>query len=93
MLRADDADAGRGGATSSPTRSASRPGCGSRRCSTRLWTNTDDVDRGWPRAVLDGDFTWLEDGVLDQSEGTGPWISSWSPGPSEKKNVWRPYGT
>ena len=59
----------------------------------RLWTNTDDTDKGVAAAVLDGDFAWLEAGVIDQSEGTGPWISSWSPGPSEKKNVWRPYGT
>jgi alkylation response protein AidB-like acyl-CoA dehydrogenase len=58
-----------------------------------LWDNTDDTDRTVAAAVLDGDFTWLEAGVLDQSEGTGPWISAWAPGPSEKKNVWRPYGS
>ena len=28
------------------------------------------------RKLLDGDYTWLEAGVLDQSEGTGPWIAS-----------------
>jgi len=59
----------------------------------RLWANTDDTDKDVAAAVLDGDFTWLEAGVIDQSEGTGPWISTWAPGPSEKKNVWRPYGT
>ncbi len=58
---------------------------------TRLWTNTDDLDRRVADRVLDGDFTWLEAGVLDQSEGTGPWIASWSPGPSEHASVWRPY--
>jgi alkylation response protein AidB-like acyl-CoA dehydrogenase len=58
----------------------------------RLWTNTDDTDRGVANAALDGDFAWLEAGVIDQSEGTGPWISGWAPGPSEHKNVWRPYG-
>jgi hypothetical protein len=42
--------------------------------------------------VLKGDHAWLEAGVIDQSEGTGPWISAWEAGPSEKKNVWRPYG-
>ena len=57
----------------------------------RLWHNTDDVDTALARQVLDGDFGWLEAGVLDQSEGTGPWISTWSPGPSEHENVWRPY--
>jgi alkylation response protein AidB-like acyl-CoA dehydrogenase len=57
----------------------------------RLWTNTDDLDRRVAGRVLDGDFTWLEAGVLDQSEGTGPWIASWSAGPSEHDSVWRPY--
>ena len=41
--------------------------------------------------VLDGDFTWLEEGVLDQSEGTGPWIAPWAPGPSEHETVHRTY--
>ena len=58
----------------------------------RLWANTDDTDKAIAASVLDGDHTWLEAGVLDQSEGTGPWISTWAPGPSEHKNVWRPYG-
>jgi alkylation response protein AidB-like acyl-CoA dehydrogenase len=58
----------------------------------RLWSNTDETDKDIAASVLDGDFTWLETGVIDQSEGTGPWISTWSPGPSEKKSVWRPYG-
>ena len=48
--------------------------------------------QGASPAVLTGDYAWLEAGVIDQSEGTGPWISTWAPGPSEKKNVWRPYG-
>ena len=57
----------------------------------RLWTNTDDVDRRIASHVLDGDFSWLKDGVLDQSEGTGPWIASWTRGPSEHETVRRPY--
>lgn len=57
----------------------------------RLWANTDDTDRRIAVRVLDGDFTWLEAGVLDQSEGTGPWIASWAPGPSEHETVHRHY--
>ena len=57
----------------------------------RLWANTDDTDRRIAGDVLDGEFTWLEDGVLDQSEGTGPWIASWAPGPSEFETVRRHY--
>src|SRR5690349_24002392 len=29
------------------------------------------------RDVLDGRFTWLEAGILDPSEGTGPWVAHW----------------
>lgn len=54
-----------------------------------LWGNTDATDRRLARAVLDGDFTWLEEGVLDPSEGTGPWIARWEPGPSTEESVWR----
>ncbi|MFL6134499.1 MAG: acyl-CoA dehydrogenase family protein [Nocardioidaceae bacterium] len=57
----------------------------------RLWANTDDADRRIAGRVLDGDFTWLEAGVLDQSEGTGPWIAAWSPGPSAEETVRRHY--
>ena len=57
----------------------------------RLWANTDDTDRRLAGRVLDGDLTWLEDGVLDQSEGTGPWISPWAAGPSEHESVHRTY--
>lgn len=57
----------------------------------RLWANTDDTDRRIAGQVLDGDYGWLEDGVLDQSEGTGPWIAPWAAGPSEHENVHRSY--
>jgi alkylation response protein AidB-like acyl-CoA dehydrogenase len=56
---------------------------------TDLWANTDDADTRLAKGVLAGDYTWLEDGVLDQSEGTGPWIAPWSPGASESESVWR----
>jgi len=57
----------------------------------RLWANTDDIDREIASGVLDGNFTWLEDGILDPSEGTGPWIAAWAPGPSEHESVGRRY--
>ena len=39
-----------------------------------LARNSDRTDRALTRAVLTGRVTWLEEGVLDRSEGTGPWI-------------------
>ena len=57
----------------------------------QLWRNTDDGDRSLTRQVLAGDFEWLEAGVLDQSEGTGPWIADASPRASVKENLHRKY--
>jgi alkylation response protein AidB-like acyl-CoA dehydrogenase len=57
----------------------------------RLWNNSDDADKDLAAKVLEGRYTFLEQGVIDQSEGTGPWISTWAPGPSEKENLWRLY--
>ncbi|MBO0864519.1 MAG: acyl-CoA dehydrogenase family protein [Mycobacterium sp.] len=54
-----------------------------------LWTNTDSTDFRLAREVLGGRYTWLEEGILDQSEGTGPWIAHWEPGPSTEDNVAR----
>ncbi|MBK1786182.1 acyl-CoA dehydrogenase family protein [Prauserella cavernicola] len=56
-----------------------------------LWSNTDAADAGLTRSVLDGRHTWLEDGVLDPSEGTGPWIADWRAGESATDNVARRY--
>jgi alkylation response protein AidB-like acyl-CoA dehydrogenase len=57
----------------------------------RLWHNTDALDGTIASAVLRGDYTWLEAGVLDQSEGTGPWISAWTAGESDHASVARRY--
>ena len=56
-----------------------------------LWHNTDDADKSLADKVLDGQYAWLEDGVIDASEGTGPWIATWEPGKSAHKNVHRKY--
>ncbi len=56
-----------------------------------LWQNTDDTDGKIASGVLDGKYTWMEAGVLDQSEGTGPWISEWQPGASTEENVSKPF--
>jgi len=57
----------------------------------RLWTNSDNVDRVLSNRLLEGNYTWLEDGVIDASEGTGPWIATWEPGASKVENVHRSY--
>ncbi|MFG1817624.1 acyl-CoA dehydrogenase family protein [Kribbella sp. NPDC049174] len=57
----------------------------------QLWSNTDDSDRRLAQQVLDGDYSWLEDGIVDQSEGTGPWIAQWQPGASAAEDVSRRY--
>jgi alkylation response protein AidB-like acyl-CoA dehydrogenase len=56
-----------------------------------LWANTDDADSQVAAATLDGRYSWLEAGVLDQSEGTGPWIADWRAGASSEQNVARRY--
>ena len=57
----------------------------------QLRHSTDAGDRALALAVLDGKVRWLERGVLDPSEGTGPWISPAPTGPSTKANVRRAY--
>jgi hypothetical protein len=54
-----------------------------------LWVNSDSSDHALTRRVLAGDFAWLEAGVLDPSEGTGPWIAEPHEGPSGKPDVRR----
>ncbi|OBG90413.1 acyl-CoA dehydrogenase [Mycobacterium sp. E3251] len=54
-----------------------------------LWTNTDDCDVRLTREVVGSRYTWLEDGIIDQSEGTGPWIAHWEKGASTETNLAR----
>jgi hypothetical protein len=54
----------------------------------RLWRNTDAVDGKVARKLLAGDYTWLEEGVIDPSI-PGPWIAETPPGPSEVPSVHR----
>jgi alkylation response protein AidB-like acyl-CoA dehydrogenase len=56
---------------------------------TRLWSNTDDLDRKVVEGVLSGTYTWLEQGIIDPS-GDGPWIADATPGPAQRDNVHRP---
>lgn len=58
-----------------------------------LWDNTDDGDAALARQVLAGDHVWAEEGVVDQSEGTGPWIAAWSEAGEHKPDLRRPYGS
>jgi alkylation response protein AidB-like acyl-CoA dehydrogenase len=58
-----------------------------------LWTNTDASDVRLTNDVLEGRYAWLENGILDQSEGTGPWIAPWEPGPSTETNLARRIST
>lgn len=57
-----------------------------------LWHNNDVVDERLARRVLEGRFTWLEAGVLDPSEGTGPWVAETEPGASVVESVARRVG-
>ena len=56
-----------------------------------LWVNTDAADEKLADRVLAGDLTWAEAGVLDPSEGTGPWIADPHHGPTTEPGVRRRY--
>ncbi len=40
-----------------------------------LWTNTDADDMKFSAKLVDGAYTWLDEGIVDLTEGTGPWIA------------------
>lgn len=54
-----------------------------------LWANTDGIDKRLADNVLQGRYDWLEEGIVDQSEGTGPWIADWAAGASTEANLAR----
>jgi alkylation response protein AidB-like acyl-CoA dehydrogenase len=58
-----------------------------------LWTNTDSTDVALTRGVLGDRYTWIEEGIVDQSEGTGPWIAHWETGASAEANLARRFLT
>ena len=58
-----------------------------------LWTNTDDVDTKLGRNLLKGRYVWTEEGIIDQSEGTGPWIAHWEAGASTESDLARRFLT
>ncbi len=57
----------------------------------QMWHNTDNLDAALAKRVLDGRYTWQEEGVIDPSI-PGPWIAEAEPGPSEHENVHRTVG-
>ncbi|MEQ7127829.1 acyl-CoA dehydrogenase family protein [Actinopolymorpha sp. B11F2] len=55
---------------------------------TRLWRNADSSDDALAKQILEGRYTWLEEGVLHLYPDA-PWIASWTPGDSQKENLAR----
>ncbi|MBC6460106.1 acyl-CoA dehydrogenase family protein [Actinomadura sp. HBU206391] len=56
-----------------------------------LWRNTDALDVRLAERLLNGQYSWAEEGVLDPSI-PGPWIADAEPGPAERENVHRTIG-
>ncbi|MFC0532596.1 acyl-CoA dehydrogenase family protein [Phytohabitans kaempferiae] len=53
-----------------------------------LWDNTDTLDAKVARRVLEGRYTFLEEGVVTPPSDAA-WVSTWEPGPSTAEDVRR----
>ncbi len=53
-----------------------------------LWRNTDTADTRAARAVVEGRYVTLEDGIMPLPT-EGEWVSHWEPGPSTVEDVRR----
>ncbi|MFC7273386.1 acyl-CoA dehydrogenase family protein [Paractinoplanes rhizophilus] len=53
-----------------------------------LWDNTDSLDVRAAKRVLDGRYTFLEEGVIGDTGGEA-WVAAWQPGPSTVEDVRR----
>jgi alkylation response protein AidB-like acyl-CoA dehydrogenase len=53
-----------------------------------LWDNTDSIDVAAARRVLDGRYTFLEEGIVTEP-GEQAWVATWAPGPSTAEDVRR----
>jgi alkylation response protein AidB-like acyl-CoA dehydrogenase len=53
-----------------------------------LWDNTDSLDTRIARRVLEGRYTFLEEGVVT-APSDAAWVASWEPGPSTAEDVRR----
>jgi hypothetical protein len=53
-----------------------------------LWNNTDALDVRAAQRVLDGRYTFLEEGVVDQPSDLA-WVAAWEPGAATVEDVRR----
>src|SRR5919198_1734077 len=53
-----------------------------------LWRNTDAADGVVAKRLVNGEYAWLEEGILPLPEA-GAWVSRWEPGPSTETDVSR----
>jgi alkylation response protein AidB-like acyl-CoA dehydrogenase len=53
-----------------------------------LWDNTDSLDSKVAKRVLEGRYTFLEEGVVT-APTEAAWVSTWEPGPSTAEDVRR----
>jgi hypothetical protein len=53
-----------------------------------LWDNTDTIDTRAARRVLEGRYTFLEEGVITPP-ADGAWVAAWQPGPATVDDVRR----